>query len=63
VKGVLGGLLALLLTWLSMHLVDRYLNFHTVFFTPALAALGVAAGALIGLLGSSVSVGRHLRRL
>jgi cell division transport system permease protein len=63
VKGVVGGLLALLLTWMSMHLVDRYLNFHTVFFPPALSALGVAAGALIGVLGSSVAVGRHLRKL
>ena len=63
VKGVVGGLLALLLTWMSMHLVDRYLNFHTVFFPAALSALGVAAGALIGVLGSSVAVGRHLRKL
>ncbi|HET7631873.1 MAG TPA: permease-like cell division protein FtsX [Gemmatimonadaceae bacterium] len=63
VKGVMGGLLALLLAWLSMHLVDRYLNFDTVFFPPALAALGVAAGALIGVVGSGAAVGRHLRRL
>lgn len=63
VKGLVGGLLALLLTWMTMHLVDRYLNFHTVFFPPGLAVLGVAAGALIGVLGSSVAVGRHLRAL
>jgi cell division transport system permease protein len=62
-KGVLGGLVALLLTWLGMHLIDRYLNFHTVFFSPGLAALGVAAGALIGVVGSAVAVGRHLRGL
>ena len=62
-KGLVGGLLALLLTWMTMHLVDRYLNFHTVFFSPGLAVLGVAAGALIGVLGSSVAVGRHLRAL
>lgn len=63
VKGLVGGLLALLLTWATMHLVDRYLNFHTVFFPPTLAALGVAAGALIGVLGSSLAVGRHLKAL
>lgn len=62
-KGVAGGLLALLLTWLGMHFLDRYLHFHTVFFSPSLAALGVAAGALIGVLGSAVAVGRHLRAL
>ncbi len=61
VKGVLGGLLALLFTWLGMHLIDHYLHFHTVFFDPGQAVLGVAAGALIGVFGSAVSVGRHLR--
>jgi cell division transport system permease protein len=60
-KGVAGGLLALLLTWAGMHVIDRYLNFHTIFFSPSLAALGVAAGACIGVLGSAVAVGRHLR--
>ncbi len=63
VKGVLGGLLALLLTWLSMHLIDRYLDFHTIFFTAGQAAIGVLAGSLIGVLGSGVSVGRHLRAM
>ncbi len=62
-KGVAGGLLALLLTWAGMQLIDRYLHFHTVFFSPSMAALGVAAGALIGVLGSAVAVGRHLRAL
>ncbi len=62
-KGVAGGLLALLLTWAGMQLIDQYLNFHTVFFTPPMAALGVVAGALIGVLGSAVAVGRHLRGL
>ena len=62
-KGVLGGLLALGLTWLGMHLIDRYLHFHTVFFTPPMAAFGVVAGALIGVLGSAAAVGRHLRAL
>ena len=62
-KGVVGGLLALFLTWTGMHLIDRYLHFHTVFFSPWMAALGVAAGALLGVLGSAVAVGRHLRAL
>jgi len=63
VKGVLGGLLALLLTWLSMRLIEHYLNFNTVFFDGRLAVLGVLFGALIGLLGSAFSVGRHLRKI
>jgi len=61
VKGVLGGLLALLLTWIGMQVIDQYLHFHTVFFSPSMAALGIAAGALIGVLGSALAVGRHLR--
>jgi cell division transport system permease protein len=59
-KGVLGGLLALLLTWLARLLIDRYI-IETVFFDQRLAALGLLFGALIGLVGSAVSVGRHLR--
>jgi cell division transport system permease protein len=61
-KGILGGLAALLLTWLASSLVDKYF-IETVFFDSSLALLGIAAGALIGLLGSAVSVGRHLRRV
>ena len=61
-KGILGGLVALLLTWLAATVVDRYF-IQTVFFGASQAALGVLAGALIGFLGSAVSVGRHLRRV
>jgi cell division transport system permease protein len=62
-KGILGGLLALVLTWMAMRLVEGYLNFQTVFFDQRLAVVGIVCGATIGLLGSAVSVGRHLRRV
>jgi cell division transport system permease protein len=61
-KGVLGGALALVLTWAASQVVSRYL-LETQFFEPSSAALGVLGGAVIGLLGSSLSVGRHLRRV
>ena len=61
-KGVLGGGLALLLTWAATSLIDRYL-IHTAFFDSQIAIAGVAFGALLGFLGSAVSVGRHLRHL
>jgi cell division transport system permease protein len=61
-KGVLGGLLALLLVWVCRLLIDRYI-IETVFFDQRLAALGLLFGALIGLVGSAVSVGRHLRNV
>jgi hypothetical protein len=32
-----------------------------VFFDQRLASLGLLFGAMIGLVGSAVSVGRHLR--
>ena len=59
-KGILGGLLALLLTWLARLLIDRYI-IETVFFDLRLALLGLLFGALIGLVGSALSIGRHLR--
>ena len=59
-KGVLGGLLALLLTWVARMLIDRYI-IETVFFDQRLALVGLLFGAMIGLVGSAVSVGRHLR--
>jgi cell division transport system permease protein len=59
-KGILGGLLALLLTRLAYAVVDAYFV-DVRFFDPATAALGVLGGALLGLLGSAASVGRHLR--
>jgi len=61
-KGVIGGALALLMTWLTNAAIDRYL-IHTSFFEPRLALLGILVGALIGLVGSAYSVGRHLRTL
>jgi cell division transport system permease protein len=60
IKGLFGGGLALLLTWGADVAIDRYLV-HTTFFDPNIAALGVVCGGLIGLFGSAVSVGRHLR--
>lgn len=61
-KGVLGGLLALALTWVSQTMIDKYV-IHTIFFDARIALLGLLFAALIGLAGSAVSVGRHLRRV
>ena len=62
VKGILGGSLALALTWFASVVISR--NFiQTEFFSRGLAGLGLLGGALIGVLGSSLSVGRHLRKI
>ena len=61
-KGVLGGMLALVLTYGARTLIDRYL-IKTVFFDVRITLLGLLFGALIGLVGSAFSVGRHLRRV
>ena len=63
IKGVCGGVLALGFTWIALHMLARYLQFETMFFNRQVALFGVLFGALIGLLGSAVSVGRHLRRV
>jgi cell division transport system permease protein len=59
-KGLLGGSLALFLTWAASEIIARFVV-QADFFGAKLALLGVLAGTLIGLLGSAVSVGRHLR--
>jgi cell division protein FtsX len=62
IKGVLGALLALLLTWIAYRLIDtRFLSL--VFFDARLVLVGIIAGALIGVAGSATSVWRHLRRI
>ena len=61
-KGVLGGILALVLTYGARTLIDRYL-IQTVFFDARITLLGLLFGAMIGLMGSAFSVGRHLRRV
>src|SRR5215212_3241562 len=61
VKGIIGGLLALLLTWVAYRTVDlRFLKL--VFFDPRFVAVGILTGALIGVAGSATSVWSHLRR-
>jgi cell division transport system permease protein len=61
-KGLLGGVLALALTWVTFQFVGQYVV-QATYFRSGLAALGVVGGAFIGLVGSAVSVGRHLRRV
>jgi cell division transport system permease protein len=62
VKGVCGGLLALLLVWAADRVVNEYV-IETVFFDRQMIFLGIVGGAFMGVLGSLVSVGRHLRRI
>jgi cell division transport system permease protein len=62
VKGVLGGLLALFFVWVANRVVNEYF-IQTIFFDREMIFLGVVGGAFMGVLGSLVSVGRHLRRV
>jgi cell division transport system permease protein len=62
IKGLLGGLAAVALSFAAYALIDRYL-IQAAFFTREQAAAIVGFGALIGLLGSATSVGRHLKRV
>lgn len=61
-KGTLGGVLALILTWVAVQVSGRYVM-QVQFFEAPLAIAGLLAGAAIGLFGSAVSVGRHLRKV
>lgn len=61
-KGIVGGLLALGLTWILYRTIDtRFMKL--VFFDPRLVVLGILCGALIGVAGSATSVWSHLRRI
>jgi cell division transport system permease protein len=65
-KGLLGGLLAVLLSRGAFELFRRNSTtaLHTLtFFEPKHLLLGVLFGVAIGLGGSLVSVGRHLRNV
>jgi cell division transport system permease protein len=65
-KGVFGGVLAALLCWVLFE-VFRHSTAETggglVFFGTPEIAIGLLFGTLIGLLGSLLSVGRHLRNV
>ena len=61
-KGLLGGLGALALCYAAYAMIDAYL-IRASFFTSTQALVGVAAGGLLGLVGSTASVGRHLRNV
>jgi cell division transport system permease protein len=59
-KGVLGGATALLFTYIAHQALTRWL-LSAAFFDVKMSVLGIAGGALLGLLGSAIAVGRHLR--
>lgn len=63
IKGILGGILALGMTWVAAAVLERYLHFRAFFFDDRLVLFGLAGGALIGFLGSAVAVRRQLRRV
>lgn len=62
IKGTMGGVLALVLTWIAVLVSGRWV-LQVQFFETSLALVGILAGAGIGLLGSALSVGRHLKKV
>ncbi len=65
-RGVLGGALALGMSFASYRLFASGMGLSGesfVFFTPSQAGLIVGFGLLLGLIGSLISVGRHLRHV
>jgi cell division transport system permease protein len=61
-KGLVGGVLAVAMAWGTSTLVTRSL-LETRFFETSQVLMGIAAGGVLGLLGSWLSVGRHLRQV
>jgi len=62
IKGMLGGLVAVGLSFAAYALINRWL-IQAAFFSREQALAIVGFGTLIGLIGSATSVGRHLRRV
>ncbi len=62
IKGMLGGLVAVGLSFGAYTLINRWL-LQASFFNREQAIAIVGFGMLIGLFGSAASVGRHLRRV
>jgi len=62
IKGMLGGLVAIGLSYAAYTMINRWL-IQAAFFSREQALAIVGFGTLIGLLGSATSVGRHLRRV
>jgi len=66
IKGILGGALAVVMCWLLFTLFRRSaaeVGSGLVFFGTPELGIGLIFGTLIGLLGSLLSVGRHLRHV
>ena len=65
-KGVLGGLLAIAMCWATFAIFRKTtgeMGASLVFFEPQQLGLMVLFGTGIGLLGSLLSIGRHLRHV
>jgi cell division transport system permease protein len=66
IKGVLGGVLAVLMCWLTLQVFRRSaaeVAGGLVFFGGLQLVLMILFGTAIGLMGSLLSVGRHLRHV
>lgn len=61
-KGLIGGVMAVVLMWVTRAALTATVLAFQFFPTPVLL-LGIVIGAVIGFLGSAVSVGRQLKRV
>ncbi|HUF30275.1 MAG TPA: permease-like cell division protein FtsX [Gemmatimonadaceae bacterium] len=61
--GVAGGLLALLLLRGAFALVTRFDFVNALFLESSMAVTGIAAGGLLGFMGSAFAVRRHLKHV
>jgi len=60
--GVIGGVLALSVTWLAFIIVSRSV-FKLEWLPVSWTGAGVAAGAFVGVVASAIAVRRHLREV
>lgn len=61
-KGLIGGVMAVVLMWVTRAALTATVFAFQFFPTPVLL-LGIVMGGLIGLVGSAISVGRQLKRV
>ncbi len=63
ITGLIGGVLAWLMTWGTYRGAYAFLQFEVAWIPPTWIFAGLATGAVFGAIASTLAIGRHLREV